>query len=129
MLRVQPAHGTTPAHPFRAGAGRKRQPLAMYLAVVSVAVSIAAMAVLAMQFGTFSSLVASKLAAREEGNVVGSIMLHSPANVCRHKTFDNRTGQIADASTPCSDAVVDDKGVPVPMGTVRTMDSISKSFR
>jgi hypothetical protein len=129
MLKAPSAHGGTPAYPFKAGGNRRRQPLAMYLAVVFVAISIAALAVLATQFGTLPSLVASNLAAREEGNVVGSIMLHSPANECRHKTFNNRTGQIAEAGTPCTDVVVDAKGVPVPLGTVRTMDSISKSFR
>ena len=124
MLRAQSAH-----YPFKTGVSRRRQPLAMYFAVVFVAVLIAVVAVLATQFGTLPMLVASNLAAGEEGNTVGSIMLHSPAEACRHKTFNNRTGQIADAGTPCTDVVIDDKGVPVPLGTVRTMGSISRSFR
>ena len=132
MLRVQSAHGVTPAYPFRVGAHHKRQPLAMYFGVIVVAISIAALAVFATRFGTLPALVASNFATRDEGNegnVVGSIMLHSLAEECRHKTFNNRTGLIADAGTPCNDVVVDDKGAPVPMGTVRTMGSISKSFR
>ena len=128
MLKAVPAHGVTPVHPHKAGAARRRQSLAMYVAVIFVAAAIAAMAVLATQFGTLPTLVASNFAARDEGNVVGSIMLHSLASECRHKTFNNRTGQIADAGTPCNDVVLDTKGVPVPMGTVHTMDSISKSF-
>ena len=129
MPKVASPHGVTPAHPHKAGAGRRRQSLPMYFAVIFVAVAIAGMAVLATQFGTLPTLVASNFAARDEANVVGSIMLHSPANECRHKTFNNRTGRIADAGTPCGDVVLDTKGVPVPMGTVHTMDSISKSFR
>jgi hypothetical protein len=128
MLKAAPAHGLTPAHPFKIGVHRKRHPLAMYCGVLFVAAAIAAMAVIATQLGTLPALVASNFAVREEGTVVGSIMLHSPANECRHKTFNNRTGQIADAGTPCNDALVDDKGVPIPMGTVHTMGSISRSF-
>lgn len=127
MLRVQSAHGATPAYPFRVGAHRKRHPLAMYFGVLFVAISIVALAVFATRFGAMPPLVESNFATQDGGTVVGSIMLHSPEE-CRHKTFNNRTGQIADAGTPCTDEIVDDKGVPVPMGTVRTMGSISKSF-
>jgi len=129
MLRIQSAHGATPTYPFRVGAHRKRHPLAMYFGVLFVAISIVALAVFATRFGAMPLLVESNFATHEGGTVVGSIMLHSPAEECRHKTFNNWTGQIADAGTPCTDEVVDDdKGVPVPMGTVRTMGSISKSF-
>jgi len=129
MLRVQSTHGVTPAYAFRAGAGRRRQPLAMYAGVAVVAAAIAAMAVIAMELGALPSVVASKSASSGEAHVVGSIMVHSAAEACQHRTFNNRTGQIADAGTPCNDVVLDAKGIPVPLGTVRTIDSISKSFR
>jgi len=121
----------TAVDPFKAvaAASRRRHALTMYFGLIFVAVSIAAMAVLAMQFGALTPHAPSNFAASGEANMVGSIMLHSPAEECRHKTFNNRTGRIADAGTPCSDVVLDDKGVPVPMGTVRTMDSISKTFK
>ena len=129
MLRVQSAHDVTPAYPFRAGAGRRRHLLTMYAGVAFVAATIAAMAVFAMEFGSMPTPVESNAASRGEANVVGSIMVHSPTEACQHRTFNNRTGQIADAGTPCNDVVLDTKGVPVPLGTVRTIDSISKSFK
>jgi hypothetical protein len=72
---------------------------------------------------------------RENAEAVGlgrtaSIVLHPGAKNCQHKVFDNQTGRIADAATPCpSEVPVDDNGNPMPTGTVHTIDAISKSFR
>jgi hypothetical protein len=61
---------------------------------------------------------------------VGAIIVRRGDNNCEHKSFDNQTGEIAVVSTACSNGVtLDAKGVPVPTGTIRTMSSISKSFR
>lgn len=61
---------------------------------------------------------------------VGSIIVRRGDNNCEHKSFDNQTGEIAVVSAVCSQGVtLDAKGVPVPTGTIRTMSSISKSFR
>ena len=58
-----------------------------------------------------------------------SIVLRHSDTSCEHKMFDNQTGKIVDANTPCpGDVMLDAKGMPVPIGTTRTMDAISKSF-
>jgi hypothetical protein len=59
-----------------------------------------------------------------------SIVLNQGSKNCRHKLFDNQTGRFTDATTPCPPEIpLDAKGHPVPMGTVHTMNEISKSFR
>jgi hypothetical protein len=58
-----------------------------------------------------------------------SIVVRRSAKLCEHKTFDNQTGRISDADTPCpQDVVLDANGIPVPTGTVRTLNAISKTF-
>ena len=57
------------------------------------------------------------------------LVLHRDAKLCEHKIFDNRTGRISDAATPCTeDGLVDAQGLPVPTGTAHTLNAISKSF-
>ena len=59
-----------------------------------------------------------------------SIILNQNSKNCRHRLFDNQTGRFTDATTPCPPEIpLDAKGHPVPMGTVHTMNEISKSFR
>ena len=45
-------------------------------------------------------------------------------------TFNNDTGRLVEVSKPCEkdNVRLDDKGVPMPMGTVHRLDAISKSF-
>jgi hypothetical protein len=58
-----------------------------------------------------------------------SIVLRRSAKLCEHKTFDNQTGRISNADTPCpQDVMLDADGIPVPTGTVRTLNAISKTF-
>ncbi len=47
---------------------------------------------------------------------------------CALAEFDNDTGQITDARGCKNTTVLDGRGMPVPMGTVHRLDSISKSF-
>jgi len=62
-------------------------------------------------------------------NATGTIVLH-PGAGCQSKIFDNRTGQIFETTAPCpTESPRDAKGVPVPLGTVKTINSISKSFK
>ena len=116
---------------IKAGANRKRRrPLTMCLGVMFVAALIAAIAALAIGFGASPSPIAENSTLRAETNSVGTIVLRPGANGCQHRTFNNRTGEISETATPCHDNVVlDAKGVPIPTGTIRTINSISKSFR
>jgi len=50
---------------------------------------------------------------------------HELINQC--STFDNRTGRVTHLD-PCDVVVRDSYGVPVPTGTIRRLDAISKSF-
>jgi hypothetical protein len=46
---------------------------------------------------------------------------------CQETTFDNRTGNLMAATKTCSDEV-DRNGLPLPKGTIRRLDAISRSF-
>src|SRR5579871_5618707 len=45
----------------------------------------------------------------------------------RCQRFDNQTGRMTLAG-PCGEPVLDSNGVPVPLGTIHRLDTISKSF-
>lgn len=47
---------------------------------------------------------------------------------CAQQAFDNQTGRMTSSPRPCPATVYDSNGVPVPVGTIRRLDSISKSF-
>ena len=47
---------------------------------------------------------------------------------CAQQVFDNKTGRITSSPQPCSSTIYDANGVPVPVGTIHRLDSISKSF-
>ena len=47
---------------------------------------------------------------------------------CAQQAFDNQTGRMTSSPQPCQTTVYDDNGVPVPVGTIHRLDSISKSF-
>jgi hypothetical protein len=123
--------GAKPAHTRKAGAGEKRGRLAkMCLGVFAGGASIAAVATFAIAFGTAPSPSVQDAASRAEPNGVGTIVLHSGPSGCQQKSFDNQTGQILNQPSSChNDVVLDAKGMPIPTGTVHTLNSISKSFQ
>jgi|ERR1700722_15756539 hypothetical protein len=47
---------------------------------------------------------------------------------CRQEVFDNKTWRMTQSQQPCDAATRDANGIPVPVGTVRRLDAISKSF-
>lgn len=47
---------------------------------------------------------------------------------CRQFVFDNDSGRILPSSAPCEQNATDAHGNPVPTGTVRRLDAISRSF-
>jgi len=59
----------------------------------------------------------------------GAIVLPATNNKCRQIAFNNDTGRMVESSKPCEKKpALDDKGVPVPEGTMRRMDSIRQGF-
>jgi len=58
-----------------------------------------------------------------------NIVLEGAANRCKQMIFDNDTGRIVESNKPCDkDVTLDEKGMPIPQGTVRRLGAISKSF-
>ena len=129
--KPQATQGPMPAHKRKSGARQKRGRLAkMSLGVFAVGTLIAVVAVFAIGFNTAPAPVAENGASRAEPNSAGTIVLHSSASGCQQRSFNNQTGQISDQTSPCAnDVVLDARGMPMPTGTVHTLNSISKSFK
>jgi hypothetical protein len=115
----------------KAGASQKRWRLAkMSLGVFAVGASIAVVAVLAIGFSTAPAPVVENGASHADLNSIGTIVLHSNTSGCQQKSFNNQTGQFSDQTSPChNDVILDAKGMPVPTGTIHTLNSISNSFK
>ena len=128
--KPQSTLGAKPAHMRKAGAGQKRRRLArMSLGVFAVGASIAVVAVLAIGFSTAPAPVENG-ASHADPNGVATIVLHSSTSGCQQRSFNNQTGRISDQTSSCqNDVVLDTKGVPIPTGTIHTLNSISKSFK
>jgi hypothetical protein len=129
--KPQSAPGAKPAHMRKAGAGQKRRRLAkMLLGVFAVGALIVAVAVFAIGFSTTPAPVAENAAPHADPNGVATIVLHSSASGCQQRSFNNQTGQISDQTSPCrNDVVLDANGMPMPTGTIHTLNAISKSFK
>jgi hypothetical protein len=130
LPKPQSAQGAKPAQIRKAGAGQKRRRLAkMSLGVFAVGASIAVVAVLAIGFSTAPAPVENG-ASHADPNSVATIVLHSSTSGCQQRSFNNQTGQISDQTSTChNDVVLDAKGMPMPTGTIHTLNSISKSFK
>lgn len=101
----------------------------MYLGVFFTATAIGTLAALSTLLVTAASRVADN-SAPSAANASGRIILHPGEEGCANRRFDNRTGQISEAPGPCrNETQLDAKGMPIPSGTINTMNSISKSFR
>jgi hypothetical protein len=102
----------------------------MSLGVFIAGASIAVVAVLAVGFSTSPAPVIENGASLADPNSVATIVMRSGTSGCRQRSFNNQTGQISDQTAPChNDVVLDAKGLPVPAGTIHTLNSISRSFK
>ena len=131
LPKPQSAPGVKPAHMRKAGAGQKRRRLAkMSLGVFVVGASIAVVAVLAIGFSTAPAPVVENGASHADPGSVATIVVHSSTSGCQQRSFNNQTGQISNQTSSChNDVVLDAKGMPLPAGTIHTLNSISKSFK
>jgi hypothetical protein len=126
----------TDSVPARSGA-KSRQPAQSKRRGVLV-ICLSAMAGVGLLAGLASSIqwhaVPAPVQEATSANVVmpqtGTVVVQSDTMRCEVAKFDNQTGQAVEGFKPsCSNAVVlDSHGVPVPAGTMRRLDSISKSF-
>jgi hypothetical protein len=131
LPKPQTTQGAKPMQMRKVGANQKHRRLAkMSLGVFAVGALITVVAVLAIDFSTAPAPVVENGASRSDPNSVATIVMRSGTNGCQQKSFNNQTGQISDQTSPCpNDVVLDAKGVPIPTGTIHTLNSISKSFK
>jgi hypothetical protein len=124
------------AYPAREKPARRhsrfaRTPRALFRAL-GVTTMFVALAVIA----SFSMARLYRATSSEEGRVassnntgVGKVVVETNKQNCEVLKFDNYSGRTIESSKRCQNtAVLDAKGVPVPLGTVHRLDSISKSF-
>ena len=61
---------------------------------------------------------------------IGRVVEQTDNGECTIAEFDNATGRQIDVARHCENAItLDAHGMPVPVGTIHRLDSISKSFR
>jgi hypothetical protein len=86
----------------------------------------------ATQFGLSARSTSSPQATTAWSNEVRSATIITDSvddERCRQRTFDNKTGLWAETNRPCKGpAMLDSNGNPLPLGTMRRLDGISKSF-
>ena len=131
LPKPQTVPGAKPAQMRKAGTGPKRRRLAkMSLGVFAVGALIAVVAVFAIGFNRAPAPVAENGTTRVDPNTVATIVMRSGTNGCQLRSFNNQTGQISDQTSRCqNDVILDAKGMPIPTGTIHTLNSISKSFK
>jgi hypothetical protein len=125
------AQDAKPAHVYKSSASQKRKRVVkMSIGVIAAGTLIAVVAILAIGRSTAPAPVDDNGASHADPNSVATIILRSPTSGCQQKSFNNQTGQISGQTSPCrNDVILDAKGLPVPTGTIRTLNSISKSFK
>ena len=108
---------------------KRKRMRTMCFGVLFTAAGIGAVVGVSALLGTAPSQVANSSASGAVAIPTGTIVLHPGGRRCESKTFNNRTGQISESSASCpNETRLDAKGIPIPLGTVNTMNSISKSF-
>ena len=59
----------------------------------------------------------------------GKIIFDTQGRECRQVLFDNQTGKTVSTEVPCDNAIAqDNKRAPIAEGTMRRIESISRSF-
>lgn len=127
---TQSKSAAAPPIKYNPRAKRRRRSLrVMGSAVFFAAASIGAVAIISATLRNAPPPpAADNSASAAPANATGAIVLN-PGAGCRNRIFDNRTGQISETDDPCpTETPRDAKGVPIPLGTTKTINSISKSF-
>ena len=123
--------GTKPARPralTHAAAERQRAALAagfMFVFAIMAAVVLVILAALPK----LGQPTASMPAGMSDNDLrTARITRDLDGNGCAQQVFDNQTGRMTTTPQPCQATVYDSNGMPVPVGTIHRLDSISKSF-
>jgi hypothetical protein len=88
---------------------------------------IAALAFRHPSSGLFSHVL-PEAQTEEQSLQRGEIIVEINPGHCKQFTFDNDSGRILPGPESCEQEYLDAQGHPVPAGTMRRIDAISKSF-
>lgn len=114
--------------PVRSRMAQERR-RALILAAMAAAAVVLAGVLASAELGPSAQTRGATAATRVGDFRSATVITEGPAGGCRERVFDNQTGRMADATSPCGGAtVLDENGVPVPVGTLHRMDAISRSF-
>jgi len=91
--------------------------------------AIVGLAVLSNLFSTFAATNSRTSASVQEDVRIGHVILWANRHQCKKLKFDNTNGRFRDDPSPRENEIlVGNNGVAAPVGTVRRLDAISKSF-
>jgi len=124
-LRSAPASRVSqPASAGTTRRRRRREKIVLVLLLLALGLGLAVGAAI----GPASMLETSGPSATSASEQRTGSILVGHADRCRQRTFDNDTGRFLEASKPCDGVRLDSNGLPIPAGTARRLDAISKSF-
>jgi hypothetical protein len=124
-IALQPASRPASMMHQRAGAGKQERRRVVVIGCVGL---------MAATFGTAAVVALGTLQLPAKFASTSSVLEEKPRNAkvidelsrqCRN--FDNQTGRMTQGE-PCEVVPRDAQGVPIPVGTIHRLDSISKSF-
>jgi hypothetical protein len=100
---------------------------ALFLGVLIVMIAGAAVAVTLASQRSAVPVAANTLQTYEFTGGTAKIT-NDLGSTCSTGAFDNKTGRITHSDEPCETVSRDANGVPIPVGTMHRLDSISKAF-
>ena len=113
----------------RLGASRRRYRIGV---VVSCSIVAVTFLIAIVAHGALVSFVRDKLltgaVSEQQERTTGRIVLKTDPHHCKQLKFDNRSGKMTEEPSCYDETVRDSNGVPIPEGTPRRLDAISKAF-
>lgn len=111
------------------GRRKHKQVLSRFVFASALCVSLAAIVAFSVvQLGRSGSSNGAQLDNSNDVGI-GTVVRQTNREQCELVKFDNYTGRTIENSGHCENMVVQDaRGVPIPLGTIHRLDSISRSF-
>jgi hypothetical protein len=127
----RPAQGVRPAGKRRARRqSRSRQSFVIWSSLSIAATVIAAATLVSAIFGSASAPNRSAETVSKPVDRYGTITLNPGSSHCEQKVFDNDAGSFVEIRKSCADDVdARLRDTKAPLGTMQTLNAISKSFK
>jgi hypothetical protein len=118
----------TPAKAVASAPRRQGRAIVVSIGILALMTAGAAVAVTIEVQRSAAPPVAASASQRNEFDGGAARITNDLNGKCSTGAFDNKTGRITQSDQPCEEIPRDSNGVPIPVGTIHRLDSISKAF-